>query len=95
MAKVMISIPDEILAELDIRAKKEYETRSGFIRERLLSDFHNIPPRAKKTDLPELLKAFDEARKLKWSFPSGITYQRNIRKEWETRLKRQYGRLSG
>jgi len=32
MAKVMISIPDKLLARLDARAKEVGETRSGFLQ---------------------------------------------------------------
>lgn len=32
MAKVMISIPDDLLARLDLRAKESGETRSGFLQ---------------------------------------------------------------
>jgi hypothetical protein len=32
MAKVMISIPDDLLARLDSRARANRETRSGFLR---------------------------------------------------------------
>lgn len=32
MAKVMISLPDELLARLDRRAKSEGDTRSGYLR---------------------------------------------------------------
>ena len=32
VAKVMISIPDQLLERLDLRAKEEGETRSGFLQ---------------------------------------------------------------
>lgn len=32
VAKVMISLPDELLEQIDARAESERETRSGFLR---------------------------------------------------------------
>jgi metal-responsive CopG/Arc/MetJ family transcriptional regulator len=32
MAKVMISLPDELLEAIDAQARSEHETRSGFLR---------------------------------------------------------------
>jgi metal-responsive CopG/Arc/MetJ family transcriptional regulator len=33
MAKVMVSIPDELLERIDMRARARHESRSGFLRE--------------------------------------------------------------
>jgi metal-responsive CopG/Arc/MetJ family transcriptional regulator len=33
VAKVMISLPDELLERIDARARAEHETRSGFLRQ--------------------------------------------------------------
>jgi metal-responsive CopG/Arc/MetJ family transcriptional regulator len=33
MAKVMVSLPDELLERIDLRARARHESRSGFLRE--------------------------------------------------------------
>lgn len=33
MAKVMISLPDDLLARIDAKAQAEHATRSGFLRD--------------------------------------------------------------
>jgi metal-responsive CopG/Arc/MetJ family transcriptional regulator len=33
MAKVMVSIPDDLLERIDMQARAKHETRSGFLRE--------------------------------------------------------------
>lgn len=35
--KVMINVPDEMLAKLDYHAKKKYKTRSGFLQDLIYS----------------------------------------------------------
>jgi len=42
MARVLITIPDKLLKQVDRRAKAEYETRSGYIREKLHEDRESI-----------------------------------------------------
>lgn len=82
MAKVMISIPDKLLKVIDKAAKNEYETRSSFIREKILESFSDEKePRNNNTD--QLFKALDKASKLKWNFPDGVEYVRSIRGNWE------------
>lgn len=55
VAKVMISLPDELLERIDARAKAAHETRSGFLRhaaERRLAA--ERPPRSRR-EMEELL----------------------------------------
>jgi metal-responsive CopG/Arc/MetJ family transcriptional regulator len=33
MAKVMVSLPDDLLERIDVRARARHESRSGFLRE--------------------------------------------------------------
>jgi metal-responsive CopG/Arc/MetJ family transcriptional regulator len=47
MAKVMISLPDDLLADLDRSAKERGSTRSGLIRE--LAEDHVRRARGEKT----------------------------------------------
>ena len=51
MARVLISIPEELLEKMDKRATKEYKTRSGLFREALAlllavpSKYEHIQPK--------------------------------------------------
>jgi metal-responsive CopG/Arc/MetJ family transcriptional regulator len=54
MAKVMISIPDDLLERLDAQARANRETRSGFLR-RLAERELDSGRRAEREELEELL----------------------------------------
>lgn len=83
MAKVMISIPDKLLKAVDLRAKAEYETRSGFIRELVVDKLTKSRKAESKGNLNKLSQFLDETSKLKWNFPDGVEYVRSIRGNWE------------
>lgn len=84
MAKVMISIPDPILKKIDRLAKKESETRSRFIRERVLSSVERPSPKKPKSNAKIFFAALDKARdSAKWTFPDGVNYVRSIRGKWD------------
>jgi metal-responsive CopG/Arc/MetJ family transcriptional regulator len=56
-AKIMVSIPDEMVADLDQAAKQEHRSRSEFVREALrlyiqVKKAHSIPG-----EVPEVRKA--------------------------------------
>jgi len=54
VAKVMISIPDELLERVDAHAKKQAETRSGFLQ-RLAERALTADGVSRRRDLEELL----------------------------------------
>lgn len=58
MAKVMISIPDKLLARLDARAKEVGETRSGFLQRLAEREVEAGEKRRQK----ELKRLWDEVR---------------------------------
>jgi HicB_like antitoxin of bacterial toxin-antitoxin system len=54
VAKVMISIPDGLLERLDVRAKANRETRSGFLR-RLVEEEIAADNLSRRKELEDLL----------------------------------------
>jgi HicB-like antitoxin of HicAB toxin-antitoxin system len=54
MAKVMISIPDDLLERLDAQARANRETRSGFLRRLVEQEFATDQARRRK-ELEDLL----------------------------------------
>jgi hypothetical protein len=54
VAKVMISIPDDLLARLDAQARANRETRSGFLR-RLTERELNADAARRRKEIEELL----------------------------------------
>jgi hypothetical protein len=54
VAKVMISIPDDLLGRLDARARANRETRSGFLR-RLVEEDVEADKVRRRRELEELL----------------------------------------
>ncbi|HEV7399329.1 MAG TPA: type II toxin-antitoxin system HicB family antitoxin [Solirubrobacterales bacterium] len=54
VAKVMISVPDDLLERLDAQAKANHETRSGFLR-RLAERELNAQHAERRKELEDLL----------------------------------------
>lgn len=66
MAKVMISLPEGFLSEVDKAAKSEHRTRSDFIRE-ALREYLRVGKRSKKPiEDPRVREAFETLRSLTW-----------------------------
>jgi metal-responsive CopG/Arc/MetJ family transcriptional regulator len=57
MAKVMISIPDDFLAQIDQVARSRHQTRSEYFRELAR---HDIERRERITDSAEVYRRLDE-----------------------------------
>jgi hypothetical protein len=55
VAKVMISLPDELLHQIDARAKSKRETRSGFLRRSAERRLAAEPPPRSRREIEELL----------------------------------------
>jgi Arc/MetJ-type ribon-helix-helix transcriptional regulator len=66
MAKVMISLPDEFLSEVDKAAKSEHRTRSELIREALREYFLSGKRSIKPIENPRVQEAFQTLRSLSW-----------------------------
>ncbi len=65
MAKVMISLPEQFLSEVDKAAQAEHRTRSDLIREALREYFRG-PKRSKPIESPRVREAFQTLRSLTW-----------------------------
>lgn len=66
MAKVMISLPDEFLSEVDKAAKSEHRTRSDLIREALREYFRGGNRPQKPIENSRVREAFETLRSLTW-----------------------------
>jgi Arc/MetJ-type ribon-helix-helix transcriptional regulator len=83
MAKVMISIPDEFLKELDRVSKAEHRTRSELFREAIRHYIYGFPLRNKPADNPEVknsLRSLDELKdkwRGKWDSAEAIRKMRD------------------
>jgi len=66
MAKVMISLPDEFLSEVDKAAKSEHRTRSDLIREALREYFRVEKRLQKPIENSRVREAFETLRSLHW-----------------------------
>lgn len=60
MAKVMISMPDELLAEIDTAAQRRSMSRSEFIRESAKREMQRRDPEAMRRAIEELRADFAE-----------------------------------
>jgi len=60
MAKVMISLPDDLLARIDGEAQRRGETRSGFLRNVASRQLSRTDPHALDTELERLRKVVDK-----------------------------------
>jgi CopG family transcriptional regulator/antitoxin EndoAI len=66
MAKVMISLPEQFLSEVDKAAQAEHRTRSDLIRE-ALREYLSEGKRSKKPiESPRVREAFETLRSLTW-----------------------------
>jgi len=66
MAKVMISLPEKFLSEVDRAAQTEHRTRSDLVREALRVYLHGEKRPKKPIDNPRVREAFDNLRSLTW-----------------------------
>ena len=66
MAKVMISLPERFLSEVDKAAQAEHRTRSDFIRETLREYFRGAKRSKKPIESPRVREAFETLRSLTW-----------------------------
>ncbi len=66
MAKVMISLPERFLSEVDKAAQAEHRTRSDLIREALRKYFHGSKRSKKPIESPRVREAFETLRSLTW-----------------------------
>ncbi|MGQ9615498.1 MAG: ribbon-helix-helix domain-containing protein [Spirochaetota bacterium] len=64
--KVMISLPDQFLSEIDDAAKSEHRTRSDFIREALREYLNKIKEYKRPIDNPRVRKAYEGLRSIRW-----------------------------
>ena len=74
MAKVMISIPDDLLERLDAQARANRETRSGFLR-RLVEQELKVDEALRREELEALLSP---------SLPVGVDWVKLIREDRES-----------
>ena len=66
MSKVMISLPDQFLSEVDQIAKSEQRTRSELIREALREYLRKGKEYKRPIDNPQVKEAFESLRSIKW-----------------------------
>lgn len=66
MAKVMISLPDRFLSEVDKAAQAEHRTRSDLIREALREYLRGEKRSKKPIENPRVQEAFETLRSLTW-----------------------------
>jgi metal-responsive CopG/Arc/MetJ family transcriptional regulator len=66
MAKVMISLPERFLSEVDKAAQSEHRTRSDLIREALREYLRGGKRPRKPIDSPRVKEAFKTLRSLTW-----------------------------
>jgi HicB_like antitoxin of bacterial toxin-antitoxin system len=74
VAKVMISIPDDLLERLDAQARANRETRSGFLR-RLVERELKVDEALRREELETLLSP---------SLPVGVDWVKLIREDRES-----------
>lgn len=74
VAKVMISVPDDLLERLDAQARANHETRSGFLR-RLVEQELKVDEALRREELEALLSP---------SLPAGVDWVKLIREDRES-----------
>lgn len=62
MARIMLTIPDELLTEVDVAAKGEHRNRSEFLREALRCYLRQPPPLTKKMSPKQALGIIERLR---------------------------------
>jgi hypothetical protein len=77
MAKVMVSIPDELLAQIDAEARRQGTTRSGLLQQAARSEI-GLGRKSRDVILTRL-------EGLKFSFPDELTAEMAIRQDRDTR----------
>lgn len=77
VAKVMISIPDKLLARLDARAKEASETRSGFLQRLAERELE----RAERHDRDEIERLLDQIQPIDFG---GVSAAQLIREDRES-----------
>jgi hypothetical protein len=78
VAKVMISIPDKLLERLDLRARAEGETRSGFLQRLAERDLEQ----ADRHNREEIERLLDELKPLDFG---GVSAAQLIREDRDSR----------
>lgn len=86
MGKIMISIPDELLKEIDEVAKAEHRTRSEFFREAARALLQKGATRRRPIDDPRVKRAFESLRRINWKGKFDST--KLIRQMRDTRCSR-------
>jgi len=66
MAKVMISLPEGFLSEVDKAAESEHRTRSDLVREALREYLRAVKRSQKPIEDPRTRQAFETLRSLTW-----------------------------
>ena len=66
MAKVMISLPERFLSEVDKAARAEHRTRSDLIRQALREYLSGEKRSRKPIENPRVQEAFETLRSLTW-----------------------------
>ncbi len=66
MSKVMISLPERFLSDIDEIADAEHRTRSELIREALREYIQKGKEYKKPIDNPQVKEAFEALRSTKW-----------------------------
>ncbi len=85
MSKIMISLPEEILKEINIAAQAEHRTRSEFIREAVRAYLQKGAGYPRPIDNPEIRKAYDAIINNPMRWPGKLDSTQVIRKMRETR----------
>ncbi|OGP89570.1 MAG: hypothetical protein A2157_16930 [Deltaproteobacteria bacterium RBG_16_47_11] len=67
MAKVMISLPERFLSEVDKAAEAEHRTRSDLVREALREYLRGGKRSMKPIESPRVQQAFETLRSLTWT----------------------------
>lgn len=85
MSKVMISLPEAFLYDIDTLAKVERRTRSELVREALRTYVTSRGTRAVWTPGPDVRRAARRILATKLKLPAGETAESIVRKMRETR----------
>ena len=73
MAKVMISLPEKFLSEVDKAAQSEHRTRSDLIREALREYLRGGKQSRMLIENPRVKEAFETLRSLTWKEKFDLT----------------------
>ena len=83
MSKILVSLPDEMLKRMDVKAKKNHMTRSEAVREAVRQWFSGVVyvPPSQRPDFGEWNSSVQEARAAGWE--KGKTAEKMIREDRE------------